>query len=77
MSEPLPFSPESIRAAISSALTQTPLPPGKRGAVIGMITADGIKGIVAVKVGEHWQAMGDVELHGDKITGGASVVASW
>lgn len=77
MSEPLPFSPESIRTAISSALQQTPLPPGKRGAVIGMLTTDGVKGIVAVKVGEHWQMGGEVELHGDKVSGGASVIASW
>lgn len=72
-----PFSPAAIHEAISTVMSQSALPPGKKLALIAMASPDGVKGILAAKVGEHWTLTEEVEYHGDQFSAGASLVASW
>ncbi len=73
-----PFSPEAIQKAVIDHLNQDPiLPVGKSGALIVMATTDGVKAILAAKVGEHWEFDGTAAWHGGEVYAGVSVVASW
>ncbi len=73
-----PFSNAAIREAIGAALAQAAvLPPDKRGALIITATTDGVQGIFAAKVNDHWQFDGTATYHGGEITAGVQLIASW
>lgn len=75
---PSPFSPAKVQSAIQQALITNPVPAGKNRALVVMAGTEGVKAVIAAKVGEHWTYAGEAEWHaGGDFSAGAQVTASW
>lgn len=71
-----PMAP-SIKAAIADAFSA--LPDGKRVALLAIADVNGTRGVVAAKIGEHWQVAAGTEFkwHEKKPSGYVAVQAIW
>lgn len=77
---PLPSVTPGIRASIQQAVADVlvAVPDGKRGALVGVVTEDGVKVAVAARLGDVWTVVGMLDKpHDGPVTGSAQVTAAW
>ena len=72
-----PFDQESIRHAVQTALASAPIPAGHTSALAVVATREGVSGVLAWKVGDHWQVDAIFSAHDQHVEGGIAVQASW
>lgn len=71
------FSPKSLQRAVESAIANT-VPDDKHGALVAVVTTEGIRVAVGARMGAHWQVVGVLEKpHNGPVTGMASVLTTW
>lgn len=73
------FDNASLNAAINSSLKDAGIPDDHKNAFVVTATAGGgVKGVLATKVGSHWEVDSMFGVSHDKqIDGGVSVKATW
>jgi hypothetical protein len=74
---PSPFSHSSLQQAVERAIADS-VPEGKHGALVAVMTTDGIRVAVAARINDVWQVKGLLEKqHEGPLTGAAAVTATW
>lgn len=73
------FSPQSIAAAVQSALgsSDVVIPDGKTHALVTSYDGHAVKAAIAWKVGNVWSVAGDIDWHGGEPQFGVQAHASW
>lgn len=72
-----PFDPASIHAAVKQAIAAADLPPGRSSVLAVVATKDGVSGVLAYKVNDHWQVDAIFSAQDQHVDGGVVVKASW
>jgi hypothetical protein len=73
---PGPITPD-LKQSIETAIDAI-LPPGKVGAVVGVVTTTGVVAGIAVRIGTNWQLGADLETRwGGDVSGRVMVMGSW